>query len=116
MNILTILNDAPYGSERSYNGLRLALAVAKEDGVEQRIFLMADASACAIQGQKTPDGYYKIESMLRGLLARGVVVGACGTCMDARGLTEAMLIDGTGRSTMAELTEWTIWADKVVTW
>ena len=26
-----ILNDAPYGSERSYNGLRLALQLNKSD-------------------------------------------------------------------------------------
>jgi uncharacterized protein involved in oxidation of intracellular sulfur len=116
MNNLTILNDAPYGSERSYNGLRLALALGKSEGVEQRIFLMADATTCALGGQKPPEGYYSIERMLARLLSREVIVGACGTCMDARGLSEAMLMDGAHRSSMAELTEWTLWADKVITW
>ena len=31
MHTLFILNDAPYGSERSYNALRLAKALAKCD-------------------------------------------------------------------------------------
>lgn len=30
MKILMILNDPPYGTERSYNGLRLAKALARE--------------------------------------------------------------------------------------
>jgi uncharacterized protein involved in oxidation of intracellular sulfur len=110
-----ILNDPPYGTERSYNGLRLALALSKTGGTELRLFLMADAVACAKPGQKTPDGYYNIERMLRGLATKAVPVGACGTCMDARGLTEADLVEGAHRSSMAELAEWTLWADKIVT-
>ena len=116
MNILSILNEAPYGTERSYNGLRLALSLSKSDAVEQRIFLMADATACALRGQKTPDGWYNIEKMLARLSAKGVTVGACGTCMDARGSDEAMLMEGAHRSSMAELTQWTLWADKVISW
>jgi uncharacterized protein involved in oxidation of intracellular sulfur len=76
---------------------------------------MADAVACAKPGQKTPDGYYNIERMLRGLATKAVPVGACGTCTDARGLTEADLVEGAHRSSMAELAEWTLWADKIVT-
>ena len=30
MKILFILNDAPYGSERTYNALRLVMALQKE--------------------------------------------------------------------------------------
>ena len=115
MNVLVIVNDAPYGSERSYNGLRLATALANTEGTTVRVFLMADAIACAKPGQTTPDGYYNIGRMLKGLTLRGVAVGACGTCMDARGYTESDLADGVHRSSMAELTAWTIEADKVVT-
>ncbi len=115
MKALIILNDPPYGTERSYNGLRLALALAKTEGTELRLFLMADAVACAKPGQKTPDGYYNLERMLRGLTAKEVPIGACGTCMDARGLADADLLPGARRSSMAELTEWTLWADKIVT-
>ena len=115
MQTLIILNDPPYGTERSYNGLRLALALAKLEGSELRLFLMADAVWCARGGQTTPAGYYNVERMLRGLVTKGVPVGACGTCMDARGVTDADLPAGVHRSSMAELAAWTAWADKVVT-
>ena len=115
MKALLILNDAPYGSERPYNGLRLATALAKLEANEVRVFLMADAVACAKPGHTTPDGYYNIGRMIKGLVGRGVAVGCCGTCLDARGFTEADLAEGTQRSSMAELAEWTAWADKVIT-
>lgn len=73
-SILFVLNEAPYGSERSYNALRHAMAVAKKDGVDVRVFLMADATTCALAGQKTPDGYYSIERMIKGLVAKKAVV------------------------------------------
>lgn len=114
MKALIILNDPPYGTERSYNGLRLALSLAKTKDTGLRLFLMADAVVCAKVGQKTPEGYYNLERMLRGLAAREVPVGACGTCMEARGVTDQELVAGAHRSSMAELTEWTLWADKVV--
>jgi uncharacterized protein involved in oxidation of intracellular sulfur len=114
LNVLLILNDAPYGSERSYNGLRLALALAKVDGTSVRVFLMADAVACAKPGQATPDGYYNIGRMVKGLTTRGVEVGTCGSCMDARGFTDADLAEGICRSSMPQLAEWTLAADKVV--
>jgi len=56
MNTLIILNDPPYGSERSYNGLRLASALAKRESEVVRVFLMGDAAACAKGGQKVPQG------------------------------------------------------------
>jgi uncharacterized protein involved in oxidation of intracellular sulfur len=114
MKTLLILNDAPYGSERPYNGLRLATALAKLDGTEVRVFLMADAVGCAKPGQTTPEGYYNIGRMIRGLVGRGVAVGCCGTCLDARGCSADDLAEGTHRSSMAELAEWTVWADKVI--
>jgi uncharacterized protein involved in oxidation of intracellular sulfur len=116
MNVLTILNDGPYGTERSYNGLRLVLAMAKQQQATLRVFLMADAVWCAKAGQTTPDGYYNVERMLRGCSTKSVTIGACGTCMDVRGLAEADLIDGVRRSSMAELATWTAVADKVLVW
>ena len=73
-SVLFVLNDAPYGSERSYNGLRHAMAVAKQDDVDVRVFLVADATTCALAGQKTPEGYYSIERMLKGLLVKKAMV------------------------------------------
>ena len=113
MKTLFILNDQPYGSERSYNALRLAGALSRHADEEIKLFLIGDAAACAKRGQAPPSGYYNIESMLRGLAARNVEVGACGTCLDARGMTEA-LVEGVQRSGLETLTGWTQWADKVI--
>lgn len=114
MNHLYILNDAPYGSERTYNGIRLAGAVAKQEGNAVRIFLIGDAASSAHRGQKVPPGFYNVEVMIGNVIRHGGEVGICGTCMDARGMTEGEISDGTHRSTLAELAEWTIWADRVL--
>ena len=113
MNVLVVVNDQPYGSERPYNALRLAGALAKREGVELRVFLLGDAVACAVAGQQLPDGHYHLDRMLKPLLRRGQV-GLCGTCMDARGLREDQMVDGARRSTLEELTDWTLWADKTL--
>lgn len=115
MNVLLILNDPPYGTERCYNGLRLALQLAKQDGVRVRVFLIADAVACARAGQKPPSGYYNLELMLPVVVKRGGQVGACGTCMEARGITETELLEGVHRGSMDELGRWTLEAERVVT-
>lgn len=116
MKILLIINDAPYGSEKAYNALRLAMTAQKEHPVvEVQIFLMADAVTCALPNQTTPQGYYNIERMLRSLITKGAAVKACGTCSDARGIRGLPLIDGVEISTMSQLTQWTVDADKVLT-
>lgn len=110
---LFILNDPPYGTERSYNGLRLAGALTKREGEEVKVFLIGDAASCAKRGQKTPNGYYNLERMLT-IPARSGEVGVCGTCMDARGITEEDLCAGASRSTLEELTDWVQWADRTL--
>ena len=72
-NILFIINNAPYGDERPFNALRLALNLVKRSGVKVRIFLTADGVFCARKGQKTPEGYYNVERMVRALAKRGEV-------------------------------------------
>ncbi len=115
MQHLLILNDPPYGTERSYNALRLAIALPKHDPEAQvTVFLMADAVACAKAGQKTPEGFYNLERMLGRVLSAGGRVLLCGTCADARGLTAEEVITGAVRSTMDELAQTTIAADKVL--
>lgn len=111
---LFILNDAHYGTERDYNGIRLAASLAKREGEEVKIFLIGDAASAAKSGQKVPQGYYNIEVMLRGAIRNGTHVGVCGTCMEARGITESELSEGSKLSTLDELTTWTQWADKVL--
>jgi uncharacterized protein involved in oxidation of intracellular sulfur len=114
MNYLIILNDPPYGTERSYNGLCLALSLVKDPGTRVSVFLMGDAAGCAAAGQATPNGYYNLERMLKILSSKGAKIGVCGSCMDARGLKPEMLAPGAQRSSMEELTSWTKEADKVI--
>ncbi len=114
MKTLIVLNDPPYGTERSYNGLRLAASIARKDGEEVRVFLMGDAASCAKSGQKVPAGYYSIQNMLGSITRRSGSVGVCGTCMDARGIAESELSEGTHRSTIDELTAWTLEVDRTL--
>jgi uncharacterized protein involved in oxidation of intracellular sulfur len=113
-NTLFVLNDAPYGSERSYNALRLAGSLSKREGEQVRVFLIGDAAACAKSGQKVPEGYYKIEHMLHIVARKGGEIGVCGSCMDARGITDEELAEGCRRSSMDQLTDWTQAADRVL--
>jgi uncharacterized protein involved in oxidation of intracellular sulfur len=113
-NYLLILNDAQYGTERSYNGLRLAIALTKLEGASVKVFLIGDAASCAMARQKTPDGYYNLERMLKILHSKGASIGVCGTCMDGRGMKAEMLAEGAIRSTMDELAAWTAAADQVL--
>lgn len=112
MRSLLIINDPPYGTERLYNALRLALALIKRDH-EVVVFLMADAVLSAKTWQKTPDGYYNAERMVRGVARSGTLL-LCGTCMDARGLTTEELVEGAEQSTMEALARETELADKVL--
>lgn len=115
MKILFILNEAPYGSEKTYNALRLAMALQKDQpGTEVRIFLMADAVTAAITAQGTPQGYYNIERMLKSVLAKGGQVKLCGTCCEVRGLKSLPLLEGAEVSTMSQLAQWAVESEKVL--
>ena len=114
MGILFILNDPPYGSERCYNALRLANSLlGAGDARDVAVFLMGDAVICAKRGQKTPDGYYSVERMLKPLVRKGAVL-LCGSCMDARGVGVEEVLEGCRRSTMDELTTLALEADRVL--
>lgn len=116
MKILFIINDAPYGTEKAYNALRLVMMLQKNHtDVDVHIFLLADAVTCALPDQSTPQGYYNIERMLKVAINKGAQVKACGTCMDTRGITGLTLIEGVEISTMSQLAAWTVEADKILT-
>jgi len=115
MQTLMILNDSPYGAERAYNALRLANALVKSDPAHAvTAFFLADAVGCVKKGQKTPEGYFNIERMLKRLTSANYPLLVCSTCMDARGITDAELIEGARRSSMDELAAATVRADKVL--
>ncbi len=117
MKILLILNDAPYGSEKVYNALRLAMKLQQEHAeAEIRIFLMADAVTAALPDQTTPQGYYNIERMLKAVIGKQGEIKACSTCVEARGLDKASLIEGIEISTMSQLAQWVMDSEKVLTY
>ena len=116
MKMLMIINDAPYGIERTYNALRLADVLLKlEEDLQLSLFLVGDAVVCAKKGQQTPQGFYNVERMLKPVAARGMVL-VCTTCMDARGMADADLVDGCRRAKLGELGTLALDADKVLTY
>jgi uncharacterized protein involved in oxidation of intracellular sulfur len=116
MKTLFVINDGPYGTEKAYNALRLAMAMQKEQSdLEINIFLMADAVTCAVPAQSTPRGYYSIETMIKTLIKKRTQVKACGSCCSARGIDNIRLIDGVEISTITQLAKWSIDADKILT-
>ena len=114
LQVLFIINDPPYGTERAYNALRHATTLGRLPDVAVKVFLMADAVQCVRRGQQTPNGYYNLERMVAAVCCQGAEVGACGSCMDARALSDEELVAGVHRSTMEELGAWTVWADQVI--
>ena len=115
MKTLLILNQPAYGADETYNAVRLANALVRRDDTETTVFLMGDAVTCAVAGQRTPDGYYTLDRMLRSFARHGGHLACCGTCLDARGLDKDHLVPEAHRSTMDELAEWVVGADRVLT-
>ena len=106
MNTVTIvLQDAPYGSERVWNALRLTEALLTT-GSKVRIFLYADSVVAAKKGQKTPKGFYNVWEMLEKLIKKGVEVRSCLTCTSARGLTQEDFVEGAVVGKTIDLARW----------
>lgn len=76
---------------------------------------MGDAVGCGVAGQVLPNGYYHLDRTLVSALRHGAQVGLCGTCMDARAMDETKLVEDARRSSLEALADWTLWADRVVT-
>lgn len=115
MNVLFVINDAPYGNERMYNALRLAHQIKKDNpSAIIHVFLMADAVTAALPNQETPNGYYNISRMLKLLLNEGTEIKLCGTCVQARGLSNLTLMEGTEVSNLQQLAAWTVESEKVL--
>lgn len=62
-----VINDRPYGSERPYNALRLALDLVNRENVDVRVYLVGDGVNCASMNQKTAEEYYNLERMLKSI-------------------------------------------------
>jgi uncharacterized protein involved in oxidation of intracellular sulfur len=110
------MNDAPYGTEKAYNAMRLAMTLQSvDDDIELRIFLLADSVSCALPNQTTPQGYFNIETMFKAVIKKGGLVSACGTCAKARGINDLNLIEGIKIGSMMQLSEWVVDSDKILT-
>jgi len=116
MNVLLLLNHAPYGTEQAYNALRLAMTLQREHpDVNVWLFLLADAVTAALPNQSTPQGYYNLERMLKAVIAKGGQVRLCGSCLEARGLKAVPLLEGVEIGTMSQLAQWVVAADRILT-
>jgi uncharacterized protein involved in oxidation of intracellular sulfur len=109
---LFIFNDSPYGSQRAHNGLRLAAALSRKDKV--RLFLLGDGVTCALAGFNPAHADYNPQELLKQVAATGAPIAACGTCMEARGITPEQLIPESRRSSLDELVAWTEECDKII--
>jgi len=117
MNVLIIFNRQPYdGTDVTWNGLRLA-AKLLDAGQEVRLFLMNDSVDMAREVCRPPEGYDQdLSQMLRDLIARGVPVKVCGTCLARCGLYKNQpYFAGAETSTMPALAEWVVDSDRIVT-
>lgn len=113
-SIVVIASGAPYGRESLFNALRLSLTLAEREGVILKLFLMSDAVTAALPDQAPVEGY-NLRQMLEILLAQQVPVRLCKTCADGRGLNRIPLVEGVQIGTLSELADWTLAADKVLT-
>ncbi|HKO03600.1 MAG TPA: DsrE family protein [Candidatus Acidoferrales bacterium] len=114
MEYLFVLNDPPYGTQRTYNALRLAGALAKGANSQVSIFLLGDGVVSGLRRQSPADASYNVQDMLRLLAAQGISIGACRTCLEARGIDDASLVAGINRRTLEDLSHWTEEATKVL--
>ena len=112
MKYLFIFNNSPYGNQRSYNGLRLAVALSRKAAI--RVFLFGDGVTCALAGLAPAHADYHPQAMLQVVAATNAEIAACGTCMEARGLDQESLIAAVRRGSIDQLVEWTEEADKVI--
>ena len=116
MSILIIFNREPYdNTDVTWNGLRLAEQL-RASGQAVKLFLMNDAVDMARDICRPPEGYDQdLAQMLKALIARGVTVKVCGTCMARCGIYKNHpYFEGTEKSTMPALAEWVLDSDKVV--
>lgn len=116
-SVLMIFNHAPYdGTDVTWNALRLA-GQLESTGHEVRIFLLNDSVDLARDSNKKPIEYDQdLSQMLRDLIAKGVNVKVCGTCMARCGIhKQEPYFEGAEKSTMATLAQWTVESDKLLT-
>ncbi|QGM81169.1 DsrE/DsrF/TusD sulfur relay family protein [Otariodibacter oris] len=112
--LLFIINSAPYGNETFFSGLRLAMQIQEQHNASIRLFLMSDAVVAGLANQHPTESYHA-QQMLEILATQGATIKLCKTCTTARGITHLPLADGVEIGSLIELADWTMEADKVLT-
>ncbi len=115
--VLFIIHAPAYGSERMLSALRLATAIAAQEveTVDLRLFMMSDAVTVGLPNQPVAAAGGGLQQMLVDLVGHGARIRLCRTCAQARGMVDLELIPGVEIGTLPELAEWTLAADKVIT-
>ena len=111
MKYLFILNDSPYGTQRTYSALRLVRALAT-DHAKVAIFLLGDGVVSGLRRQSPADASYNVQEMLRMIIGQTVAIAACRTCLEARGIDDQSLVESVQCRTMDDLRDWTEEAEK----
>lgn len=116
-SILIIVHAPAYGSERMLSALRLAMSIAMQEieTVDLRLFMMSDAVTVGLPNQTGAESSGGLQQMLQDLIGHGAQIRLCRTCALARGIAELPLISGVSIGSLPELAEWTLAADKVIT-
>ncbi|MFN3405675.1 MAG: DsrE/DsrF/TusD sulfur relay family protein [Cytophagaceae bacterium] len=114
MEILFVINESPYGGEKSYNGLRTAVQLLIEDNSTiVNVFLMGDGVACSLSDQKPTSTSYNISTIISEIINLGGNVKLCKSCFDARGFSNMKLVEGVKISNMSEYAQLIIKCDKI---
>jgi len=115
MNILLVINDSPYQTERAYNALRLATSFAGDSETTVQLFLIGDGAWCGVANQNPPaDCQYNVEWLIQRFLPGGCEILVCRTCLDSRGIQDGDLIPGVWRGSLDDLNRWTREAERVL--
>ena len=103
----------PYTYEDLDSIIKIAHA-ALDKNHEVSVFLFCDSAIASNAKIKPVRGDRKIPEMLKDLINRGASVEIRGICMDYRGITKDMIIEGSNPSGLPELAELIYETDRFV--
>ena len=113
-NLLIILSDTPFQSERVDHALNIA-DVTLDKGHEVSIFLLMDGVYNMMKTQNgIPFKLIPINEKLRGLLEKGAKIDCCRLCKKLRGLIESVTLNGIPASGISFLNEAIMEADSII--
>ena len=105
---LVIITEPPYGSQKTYNGLRFGNGLLQA-GNKVTVWLMQDAVFTAKKGQQPQlvfgQTWVSYQKFVEDVVKAGGEVVVCGSCAQARGLTEGELLAKIRFGTEPELIE-----------